>query len=233
MRKILILILFICNFLCFSCAEYNDFYLNIKIPPEKIIPNTLNAELYLNESVTLWVDLMPKFADDSEIVWECVPSIADVDYSGRKCTIRAIEEGDGVLYATDQNGVSCEIKIKILPQKVKISIEGTSDSIKVGEQMIFSAHTEPKCDVLWQVDAGDTAHVSYGGNKCKIRAKSAGRITVSASAKSGERAVKTLTIEPSEGMNLSLFGFILGVASVALLSIALIFYLRMRRENEK
>lgn len=233
MRKILILILFILNFICFSCAEYNDFYLNIRIPPEKLIPNALNAEVHLNESMDFRVDLLPKFADDREIIWECIPNIAALEYSGKTCTIKATKEGDAILCAKDRNGASCEIKIKVLPQKVKVSIDGTSDSIKIGEQAILFARTEPECNVLWQVDAGEIARVSYGGNRCRIRAKSPGRVTVSASTESGVRAVKTLIIEPSDGMNISLFGFVLAAVAIVILTIALILYLKMRRENEK
>lgn len=233
MRRILISILFTCFFLSFSCADFTDFYSNIKIPPEKLIPNTLNAVLSVGEEKSFKVDVIPKFADGSKLIWECVPDIADITYNGKSCLLKARDTGEAILYAKHESGALCQIKINILPQKTEISIEGADESIKIGEQVVLLAHTEPEGEVKWQVNAGDIASVSYGGNKCKIRAKSAGRVTVSASAKNGEKAVETLIIEPSEGMNLSLFGFILTAIAVALLTAALIFYLKLRRENEK
>ncbi len=233
MRKTLILILIMSFFMQFSCANNEDFYLNIKIPPEKLVPNTLNAVLYENESKVFSVDLTPKFADDSKIFWECVPPYAKLTYAGKSCTLTAKQRGDVVLIARYENGASCEIKIKILPQKTEISIEGERDTIKIGEQAIFTAHTEPESSVKWHVECGDIARASYGGSKCKISAKSAGQVKIAAIAENGEKAMKTLIIAPPDEMNIALFGTVLAIGAISILAIALILYLKMRSEDEK
>ncbi len=233
MRKTFILILIIYSCIQFGYAENENFYLNIRIPPENIIPSALNVQLRENETVQLYVDLVPKFADDSKIVWECIPPYATVAYQGKNCTLTAKNKGDAMLIARDENGAGCEIKIKILPQKTEISIKGENDTIKIGEQTTFTVHTEPETTVRWQVDCGDIARASYGGSKCRISAKSAGTVKISAIAENGEKAVKTLVITPPDEMNISLFGTVLGIVSILLLSIAFISYLKLRRENEK
>ena len=203
-------------------AFTDNFYLEKLTRAEKLMPEKLVVTLNENETDNITVDVLPAGAV-CDISWKIYPAIATVLPRNNKCVIKAITAGDAVLTATADSGVSCDIKIKILPAKTEILLQA-SDNIESGKSAVIYAKAKNNEEVSWRVEGVDASRVSFGGNVCRIKPQKEGNITVFAT--SGNTTVsKTLKVLPSkyEEFNLSHLGLIFATAGVVLLLIVLIY----------
>ena len=215
-----------------AVAVNKDFYLVSINPPEKLIPNTLRAAIYENQSATFRVDLLPADSEAGEIVWELLPDIGDISCNGRECTLTAHKKGNAMLYAYEQGGASCQIKIEVMPRTQKITIDG-EDNISIGEKAIFYARTEPECDVSWQIEGEQYGAISYGGDICRVYAEDEGKIKITAITEDGAKAQKILEIKGgNEEVHIGLLAIYLAVGATALLAISIYFYGRIKNEKQ-
>ena len=215
-----------------ACAVSEDFYIVSINPPEKLIPNTLRATIYENQSATFRVDLLPADSNAEEIVWELLPDIGDISCKGRECTLNAHKKGNAILYAYEKGGAHCQIKIEVMPRTQKITIDG-EDNISIGEKAIFYARTEPECDVSWEIEGKQYVAVSYGGDICRIFAEDEGEIKITAITEDGAKAQKILEIKGGrEEVHIGLLAIYLAVGATVILAICIYFYRRLKNEKQ-
>ncbi len=205
-----------------SAAFWSDFYLKTKTLPEKLLPDTLSVSIPQNEERSVFVDLIPT-TSRCDIEWQISPAIATLSPRNTKCTLKARECGDATLTATAENGVTCSIKIKVIPPAREILLEG-EDTVKSGESAVIYARPSSGDTVSWRVVGLDSSQFSFGGNLCKISPKKEGTVTVFATL-DNTTVSKTMEVLPAKCRELDLgsLSFFLAGSGVMLLIIILLY----------
>ena len=227
MRKIALFFLLFLPFLRFAAAEEN-FYLNTRTPPQKLIPSTLSCTLQPGESARLTVDLLPRGADTTRLAWSITPSdgLAAILWNEGSCTVQARGEGTGLLTVRDPDGAQCEIRLTVRRAAASLRLSATAETVQIGDEVRIRALAEPAdAEIVWSVDAQDAGAVSYGGSLCKIQAAAPGAIHVRADIRgSGVHSDYTLRVLPAQTQPpavLTLVSRALFCGAAALLTLAL------------
>lgn len=187
-----------------------------------------SATLEIGENVTLVATVSPDNATDKTVTWTSSDeSIATVDENGK---VTAVKEGTVIITATcgDKNA-TCSVTVKAneVPEVpvTKVTLDQTSASIKVGENVTFKATVTPDNatdkTVTWRSSDESIATVDANG---KVTALKEGEVTITATC-GDQSASATVTVTASEesgcgstvGLSLSFVGVVLAGAAIVLL----------------
>ena len=189
---------------------------------------TLNKESETMEAgttMTLVATVTPDNATNKTVTWTSSDeSIATVDENGK---VTALKEGEVTITAScgDQSAV-CTITVKAKEIPVtNVTLDQTSASIKVGENVTFKATVTPDNatdkTVTWRSSDESIATVDANG---KVTALKEGEVTITATC-GDQSASATVTVTASEesgcgstvGLSLSFVGVVLVGAAIVLL----------------
>ena len=195
------------------------------IPVTKVTLDQTSATLEVDGNVTLVATVTPDNATNKTVTWTSSDeSIATVDENGK---VTALKEGEVTITATcgDQSA-TCTITVKAKEIPVtNVTLDQTSASIKVGENVTFKATVTPDNatdkTVTWRSSDESIATVDENG---KVTALKAGEVTITATC-GDQSASATVTVTAAEengcgstvGLSLSFVGVVLAGAAIVLL----------------
>lgn len=244
MRKVICFLLIFVTIFFFnskSSAEtkvetQNNFYLQTRTTPQKLIPSILQLDIAVGESADIKVDSIPIEADMTKLVWELVSisEVADITWKGNFCTIHAKNTGSGVINVSDSDGAAASIKFTVseaLP--ATLSLEVPASSILTGDSVLIRASTTPNnTQIMWSVQGEEHAILSYGGALCRIKGINPGEVTVRAAIKGTDIAQEiTLNIknQPTKKYSYNNLLLILIYGGISLLLLSFVLWLQMRK----
>ncbi|MEG2377714.1 MAG: hypothetical protein RSC43_05075, partial [Clostridia bacterium] len=218
---------------CIGAKTPDNFYLDTRIVPEKLIPTTLSLTLSPDESARISVDVLPRGADVSRLTWslESESGCAKITWDGDLCTVHAVRYGSCVLTVSDPDGANASVKITVAAAPLhSISLTSPNNTLAVGDELYITAQPEPAdAEVIWNVRDGGHAAVSYGGKTCRVRAISPGEVHVRASIggfNAASEFILAVTSPPRRFIGASVTTSVLVLLGCTLLLVSFVFWRR-------
>ena len=139
------------------------------------------------------VSFMPETANvGTNVTWvSSDTSVATVDETGY---VKGIKNGNAIITATTENGITAECRIVVVTTITAISVDPDRLVIKPGETATIVAHIKPDdgtCteDVIWTSSNTGVAKVSSSGNNqttCTVTSIGSGEVTITAKNTDGK-----------------------------------------------
>ena len=137
----------------------------VEVKSESVELDTVSAELYCGDTLTLNATVLPEDATNKSIIWTTTDdSVLTVDSDG---VVTAVGKGTAsVVATTEDTGVSAECEITVHKHVESVSMDKHSYTAYVGREFTLSAEVTPAdayiTDIIWKSSDSTVATVENG-----------------------------------------------------------------------
>ena len=137
----------------------------VEVKSESVELDTVSAELYCGDTLTLVATVLPEDATNKSIIWATTDdNVLTVDENG---VVTAVGKGTAKIVATTEDtGVSAECEFTVRKHVESVSVDKHDYTAYVGREFTLSAEVTPAdahiTDVIWKTSDSTVATVENG-----------------------------------------------------------------------